>query len=375
MNHHNFISRMYVVLAVGLVIHAFIPGCHASVENVQISPEQQKRLKTMQAEGSHASLTIFPVVMEDNAIKDVADVLALLLEQSGMKNLETSDTVFRLPKEATFDQASNLFGEFVRNHPIETDYALYAEFVGTPANWPTEIRGVIVDKAGQSVLVIRKTSADQDFKRAKPKEPMGACDYLAQSVRTQLGIPKSAQDDSGKGKFARMFAENSPVPDKAEWDAMERRQAVMNKAGRNATLAVYPVRFTDEKVGVNDAAHMATLLNKKKLCEAKAVDSPLRVTLQPTHSEQKLLWELARKFQDHVKQNPPAADYAILADYTMRPRVGRAWTVHFVICDRAGDWVIVDFQNNHHDDFQSIDPRTPDDCADLVAKRIKGYLQ
>ncbi len=73
--------------------------------------------------------------------------------------------------------------------------------------------------------------------------------------------------------------------------------------------------------------------------------------------------------------SPHQADYALLADYRMRPAVGRAWTVHFVIRDRDGEWVIVDYQNNHHDDFQSIDPKTTDDCGRLVAKRLVGYLR
>ncbi len=156
---------------------------------------------------------------------------------------------------------------------------------------------------------------------------------------------------------------------------MEQRQAVMKKTGRSASLVVFPVRLSDDEVGKKDAAHLAALLSKKKLCEAKAVDSPLRVKIQFARNEQKLLWDLARAFQDHVKQNPPEADYALLADY-MFPRAGHgAWAVHFVICDRDGEWVIVDFQNEHHGDFQSIDPKTHDDCGRLVAKRLDGYLR
>lgn len=375
MKNHGFVSKKIVAVSVGLLVYTFVSGCNAGHNKIQVTPEQQKRLKTMQKEGTQASLMVFPVVMGGNAIKDVAEVLALLLEKTGMSNLETTDAIFRLPEEIKFDQAAKLFGEFIHNNPIETDYALYTEFVGTRANWPTEIRGIIVDRAGQSVLVIRKTSADRDFKRAKPDGPMTACVFMAQRVRTRLGIPKSAKDDSGKGKFAKMFEKNSPAPEQAKWDAMKKRQTVMKQKGRKATVAVYPVRHSNEKVEDKDAAQLATLLNKKKLCNAKSVDSPLHVKLKPTYNEQELLWELAREFQDHIKRNPPKTDYALLADYTIRTNVGRAWTVHFVICDRDGEWVIVDYQNNHHDDFQSIDPRTPDDCALLVAKRLKGYIR
>ena len=150
---------------------------------------------------------------------------------------------------------------------------------------------------------------------------------------------------------------------------MEKRQAVMKQTGRSAKVAVFPVRLSDDEVGKTDAVHLAALLSEKMLCDAKAVDSPLRVKIQRNY-EQKLLWDLARAFQDHVKQNPPEADYALLADYLF-PRPDRgAWAVHFVLCDRAGEWVIVDFRNEHHSDFQSIDPQTPNDCARLIAKRL-----
>ena len=378
MSGHDFIKARWAALIMLLVPCTVLPSCRSAGANNQIPPEQQKRFEAMQAKGPQASLTVFPVVMGDSAAlnKGVGEVVALLLEKAGMTNLETTDAVFRLPKEAAFDEAAELFGEFVRKNPVETDYALYAEFVGTPHTGPTEIRGVIVDRTGQSVWVDRQTQADRDFKRAKPSDPMTCCHFLAERVRTLLGIPESARDDSGKGKIARMLAEKSSAPDKAEWAAMEQRQAAMKKAGRSAKVAVFPVRLSDDEAGARDAAHLAELLSKNKLCAAKAVDSPLRVKIEPSHNMQNLLWGLARTFQDHVKRNPPEADYALLADYIMDPRAGRgAWAVHFVVCHRAGEWVIVDFQNNHHGDFQSIDPKTFGDCGRLVAKRLKGYLK
>ena len=344
--------------------------------NLPAPPEQQQRFEAIQAKGTKASLTVFPVVMGDSAAlnRDVADVVALLLEKAGMTNLETTDAVFRLPKDAPFDQAAELFGKFVRENPIETDYALYAEFVGSPETGPEEIRSVIVDRTGRSVLVDRQTAADREFKRAKPHTPMTCCMFLVERVRKQLGIPSSARDDSGKGKFARMSSENSAGPGKVEWAAMEQRKAVMKKTGKSAKVAVFPIRLSDDEASRTDAAHLVELLNKKNLCEAEVAESPLRVKIQYARNEQKLLWDLARAFQDHIRQNPPEGDYALLADY-MFPHPDRAWAVHFVICDRDGEWVIVDFQNEHHGDFQRVDPKTHDDCGRLVAKRLKGYLR
>ena len=387
MRDHNFIRMPWVALVAGLVALAIMPACQASGVNNQVPLERQERLKTMQKQGAKASLTVFPVVLSatnkaENGVgdleKDVGRVLGVLLEKAGMRNLDTTDSVFVLPADVEFDKAGALFGQFVRANPIKTDYALYAEVVGRPGSPPQfdEIRSVVVDKAGECVWVDRQTPDDPDFKRIKPSGLMLACVLLTERVRAHLGIPESARNDSGEGKFARMSAESSPAPGKAEWAAMEQRQAIMKKAARTAKVAVFPVRLSDDEAGETDAAHLAELLSKKKLCEAKAVDSPLRVTIEPSRSMQNLLWGLARTIQDHVKRNPPEADYALLADYIMDPRAGRgAWAVHFVICDRDGEWVIVDFQNNHHRDFQSIDPKTFDDCGRLVAKRMEGYLR
>ncbi len=384
MRGNGFARMPLAALVVGLVVYTFASGCRAAGPNKTVPPEQQQRLETLQEKGAAASLTILPPVLwvtdrpkvVGDIGADIAKVVGLMLEQAGMDNLEVSDTAFLLPAEEDFDSAADALGAFVRESPLETDYALYAEFVGrTGPPRIDEVRAVIVDKSGGCVWVDRQGPRDLDFKRIKPDCPMECCILLAKRVRGLLGLPETAKRDTGEGKFARMFAKNSPAPDKAEFAAMERRQAVMKNAGSTAKVAVYPVRLSDDEVSTESAAHLATLLDEKKLFEAEAVESPLRVKIKPARNEQKLLWDLARAFQDHVKSNPPEADYTLLTDYIMHPRSGRAWAVHFVVCDRDGEWVIVDFQNDHHEDFQSIDPKTHEDCGLLVARRLEGYLR
>jgi hypothetical protein len=349
-------------------------------------PVQAKRLAAMQARGADASLTIFPVVIwatnkaekgVEDIGKEVGKVLGLLLEKAGMGNLEITDSVFVLPADVEFDAAAERFGDFVRANPIKTEYALYAEVVGRTGSPPQfdEIRGVIVDRAGDCVWVDRQTPDDSDFKRIKPECLMTCCVLLTERVRTQLRIPESASNDSGEGRFARMFAENSPAPDKAEWTVIEQRQAAMKKPAPSTKVAVFPVRLSDDEVSRESATHLANLLSEEELCEATALDTPLHIEIQPSRNQQKLLWDLARAFQGHVRQNPPEADYVLYADYMISPRHQKVGAVHFVICDRDGEWVIVDFQNSHHSDFQSIDPKTRADCDRLVAKRLEGYLR
>jgi len=37
--------------------------------------------------------------------------------------------------------------------------------------------------------------------------------------------------------------------------------------------------------------------------------------------------------------------------------------------------VIVDYQNDHHTDFNAIKPKSAEDCNRLVSKRLEGYCK
>ena len=92
-------------------------------------------------------------------------------------------------------------------------------------------------------------------------------------------------------------------------------------------------------------------------------------------NELKTLWNLAREFRNFVRTHPPAADYALYADYVFNPQNAEQGLVHFVVCDRKGEWVIVDMQNSHHPDYQSIGIISRDRCDQLLVKRLAGYLK
>ena len=81
MKHHCFTRVLSTVLTVGLMMQVVMSGCQASGSNKQLPPAQQRRLDAITAEGTRASLTVFPVVMGDSSEfnKGVADVVAVLL--------------------------------------------------------------------------------------------------------------------------------------------------------------------------------------------------------------------------------------------------------------------------------------------------------
>jgi hypothetical protein len=64
-----------------------------------------------------------------------------------------------------------------------------------------------------------------------------------------------------------------------------------------------------------------------------------------------------------------------LAKSVFNPQNWEQGYVHFVICDRRGEWVIVDMQNSHHPDYQSVKPISQADCDKILVKRLEQYVR
>ena len=96
---------------------------------------------------------------------------------------------------------------------------------------------------------------------------------------------------------------------------------------------------------------------------------------QADPNELKTLWDLAREFRDYVHKNTPETDYVLYADYVFNPQNWEQGFVHFIVCDRKGEWVIVDMQNSHHPDYQSIKPASQEGCGKLLVKRLMDILR
>ncbi len=159
--------------------------------------------------------------------------------------------------------------------------------------------------------------------------------------------------------------------------ALKERQAAFKKAAPKATLLVYPAHAGDQ-MSAESAANLAKLVNDAKLLNATAADKGPQLDVKGDMNEQKVLWGMARAFREHVQKQPPAADYVLYADYLMgKTAAGQdvVGGVHFAVCDRQGQWVIVDFQNSHWEDFKTINPKSRADCDRLVLKRLESYCK
>ena len=149
----------------------------------------------------------------------------------------------------------------------------------------------------------------------------------------------------------------------------------MKQAIPKAALLIFPARIGGKEVDAGSAANLAKLINSAKLCKASpAGQAMLLKASQADPNEQKVLWNLAREFRESARKNPPAADYVLYADYVFNPQNWEQGYVHFVVCDRKGEWVIVDFQNSHHPDYQSVKPTSREACDKLLVQRLTSLL-
>jgi hypothetical protein len=341
-----------------------------------VSPEQQKRIEVMKKKGPDAALTILPVRLAGQPFDRLTEVVGLLLEQQGLKNIELGKSAFKPADKAGLETLAGAVGEFVRKNPITTEYALYAEYNGNPQTGLNELRAIVTDQAGAIVWTDRQTAEDAAFKKLGSQDPMAMSVLLVERLGPQLGLNEETAKGAKPGKMATLMDERSGLPPENERTPLPERQKEMKNAMPGATLLIFPVRVGGNAVSIPGATELAKMINGAGLCKAApAAQSVLLKASQADPNEQKTLWDLAHEFRDYAKKNPVDADYILYADFVFTPEHWEQGFVHFIVCDRKGEWVIVDFQNSHHPDYQSIKPTSREGCDKLLVKRLEGYLR
>ncbi len=331
------------------------------------------------------SVTVFPVVIKPELsvgkakdgtqidfAKRLAGVVGLMLEKAGIEDVEIAETRFNSPDTDDVGQIAAALAKLVRERPIKTDFAFYGEILGTPKTGPTEIRTVIVDRQGKVILADRDDS--KTYARTSdmtPKDPMSCCVFIARKAQKLWGLADPLREDAPSGKMAARMRKQSGLPPEEEFAAIKER---FDAIADTAKFAVYPVKIGSE-TDKQCAAQLVEMLNQQNICRAVVADAEVKLKIQGDPNEQKVLWDTARAFRDFVRKNKPTEDYTVLADYAIhRSSSGETQVryVHVIACDRAGDWVIVDFQNSHHPDFQAIGPKSREDCNRLVIRRARA---
>lgn len=368
-------ARFCCVLSVCCLVCVVAAACAVQDPEPIVTPEVSARLEKAKENIDTLSLVIHPVLVAGRPMQNVAEVLAVMFEQAGLNEIDVAGTPFVPETEVDLAQFAAGYGSFVVEQGADADYALLGEFFGTPGKGVDEIRLVVVDKQGQLVWADSQTPEDADFRRIQPRNPMTCCVLLAERLRGALDLPEADPDSeaAGEGRWARHWRDASGVPADDEIAAMDDRKARAKGELAQATVAVFPVLLLDGVTAEGGAA-LARELADRKLCRAEAVAEARTIEINPNPNEQRRLWDLARGFRDSLRADPVDADYALIAEYVLKGENGPAHTVHWVLCEADGDWVIVDFQNDHHPDFQKIDPHGLDTCNELVVTRLTRLL-
>ena len=336
------------------------------------------------------SITVFPINVKPgkNMLLEfrtmMATIVGSFLERADLKNVELGQGEFVPPDTNDAAEIAKAFARYVREHSIKTRYALFGQFVGTPKTGAKAIVTVLVDRSGKIVLAKRDTPGMfSSLVGLWPKCPMECSLFVARRVQTHWGLPDPLRAGAPKGgKMATLVDKRSTIPPKAEREAMQKRLETMKKGLKDRRMTVYPVHLADG-TDTGCTEKLVDAINSRGLFKAVAgtVDPGLKV--KGSFNEQRVLWGAARSFQEFIRKTPPRSEYALYVDYGIcgpsvktPPGMRReAAFVHLVLCDRRGEWVMVDFQNSHQHDFKKIEPKTCEGCNRLAVMRLAARLR
>jgi hypothetical protein len=353
-------------------VAAAVPASCATDAGSPPGPQDSPSLAALRAAGLDAEVAVFPVRLLGAPDRDVGDALGLLLEKRGMTKLSSAGEF--APTAEDWDSVVAQLAARVREHPPAARYALYAEFLGTPATGPTEVRFAVVDSHGEVVLKDQQTPADSAFRRALSKhpEPMTCCAFVAERFAERVALPRAGQV-AGGGTFAELWAAKSGLPSEVERAAMQARLDALREATK-PRFVVLPSRVGD-RTDADSAARLAAKLHERLGWTAEAAASAPAIQLAPTRNEQKALWSFAKAVRAHVAESRVDADYVLMADYRVDAERGERGAVHLVLSDRAGELVWVDLQNSHHRDYGRVMPRSVAACDEVAVERLVSQLR
>lgn len=373
-------GRIYstvAAIALAATLTAGFPAEPANAEQGAPNSAQLKRHAQMKSKGSDASLTVLSIPLAGQPNERITELVGLMLEQHGLKHIELGAKAFQTTPGIDLQQLSAGVGEFVRQNPIRTDYAVYSEFNGSLEKRQLEsIRAVVVDKQGDVVWSYEMSSQDEALRQFQTHpDLMLVTTSLAQQLGLQLGLNEQTTRDAKPGNMARLMAQRSGLPPQEELKALPAREAKLREERQTLTMLVIPPRVNEQASSVDRAAALAKKINEADLCKAVSATEAVQFkAAQGDPNEMKVLWDLAREFREYVRKNTPQEDYALCADYVFTANHWKQGYVHVVVCDRQGEWVLVDLQNSHQSDYQGIRPTSKQDCDRLLVERLEKHL-
>lgn len=316
-------------------------------------------------------VAVLPIVLEDGSGPPdlgvrLAEVLGLFLERGGAL-AEMADGEIEVTSLDPGEAVEKRLAEWVAGRDDRPAFALQAALEGLPELKRARIW--LVDNEGVMVLVRDVT----DFPEGRPKDPMASLVFLAQTIRSGSDLEDPLRSEAPEGAMAERMRERGGEPPGSEIEEMQERWSKARGVLAGASLAVYPLRVWGEKQGeVEGAELLAGKISQAGLAEAVGVTEDPRLEIRGDPNQIKVMWDTARAFRTWLKEHPPETEYALFVDIGSLPKVRH---VHVILCDRSGEWVMVDLANSHHDDFRNVAPDSLEDCAEFVSRRLRSRLE
>lgn len=351
------------ICAVALCAIPFFASCSAPSATPSAEPQA----------AAARSITVFPVSMAGRPSADAANVVGILLERGGAETVELDEQPFPVAAGANEADEAAAFGAWIASRGLATDLALRVAIDGSPQSGIAAVRTMLVDKQGKPVVDASHTKGTPQFDAAAPKEPMECCVFAVNSLRDVLGLQDPMRGNASPSKLQARMQQRAGVPDEKEAEAMMQRLSALRALGKEARIRVFPARIGDAW-SQEAAARIAARIEASGLCAATAEQEPLPFTTKRSSNQQAVLWSGARSMQEALRARGSTPSYSLVCDF-LQSGESSFGAVHTCLFAPDGSFVFVDYQNSHHDDFASISPSTPQDCAELSATRVLGALR
>lgn len=154
-------------------------------------------------------------------------------------------------------------------------------------------------------------------------------------------------------------------------------EAAFRKALGSTRITVYPTYVRIGEGGSYDAASaraLADWFNAQHLANATVSSEEVALRGEWRMNQARMFRASIEAFAEYVREHPPATEYAVMAEFLMgaEDRVGG---VHCYVVAADGTPVFGFLQNSHHKTFQSVNPRSKDDCQKVLLAAAAEYIK
>lgn len=153
-------------------------------------------------------------------------------------------------------------------------------------------------------------------------------------------------------------------------------EAAFRAALGSTSMTVYPTYVRIGAGGTHDAASaeaLADWLKEQKLADVVVSSEQVPLRGEWRMNQARMFRTSVEAFSQYVREHPPTTQYAVMAEYLMgaEDRVGG---VHLYFLKADGTPAFGFLQNSHHEAFQSVDPKSREDCTKVLLSAAAKYV-